>query len=133
MLDWPASLSGMDARRQVLQAAHERAAALASSDGVRLAQLLHEGFTWTSHLGETYNREEYVRRNTEGHTAWVSQDLGDARVVIEHDTAVLHTVVTDVIHRDGEEVSFRMPVTQVWVRRDEVWTCLAGHAGPRLT
>jgi hypothetical protein len=45
---------------------------------------------------------------------------------------MLVAVVTDVVLRDGGEVAFQMPVTQVWVRRDNDWTCLAGHAGPRL-
>jgi hypothetical protein len=122
----------VDATQQVLLAATARATALADADGARLTELLHEEFRWTSHLGETYGRAEYVRRNTEGHTVWVSQDLGDAVVVVDDDTAVLHAVATDVVVRDGDEVTFRMPVTQVWVRRDGGWQCLAGHAGPRL-
>jgi hypothetical protein len=27
--------------------------------------------------------------------------------------------------------TFRMPMTQVWVRVVDRWTCLAGHAGTR--
>ena len=123
----------MDAEQQVLQAARDRATALAGADGDRLTQLLHEHFRWTTHTGETYSRAQYVRRNTKGHTVWVSQDLSQVHAVVDDDTAVLHTVVTDVLLRDGEEVTFRMPVTQVWVRRRGDWTCLAGHAGPRLT
>ena len=125
-------MSAVDATQQVLRAATARAAALARADGAQLARLLYEEFRWTSHLGETYGREEYVRRNTEGQTVWVSQDLGEAVVVVDGDAAVLHAVATDVVIRDGDEVTFRMPVTQVWVRRDDAWTCLAGHAGPCL-
>ena len=125
-------MSSVDATQQVLRAATARAAALAGGDGAGLAELLHDEFRWTSHLGETYGREEYVRRNTGGQTVWVSQDLGAAVVVVDGDTAVLQAVAIDVVVRDGDEVTFRMPVTQVWVRRDGVWTCLAGHAGPRL-
>jgi hypothetical protein len=121
-----------DPVQQVLRAAGERAGALAGADSGRLTQLLHEDFRWTSHVGESYSRDVYVRRNTEGHTTWVSQDLGAAHVVVDGDTAVLQTVVTDVILVEGDEVAFRMPVTQVWVRRHDAWTCLAGHAGPRL-
>jgi ketosteroid isomerase-like protein len=108
-----------------------RATALAEADGERLAALLHEDFRWTSHLGETYGREEYVRRNTQGQTVWKSQDLGEPEVVVAGDAAVLLAEVTDVIVRDGEELTFRMRVTQVWVRGDDGWLCLAGHAGPR--
>jgi len=122
----------MDAAEQVLEAAQARAAALASADGPGLTRLLHDDFRWTSHTGEAYDRAQYVERNTGGQTVWVSQTLDAAHAVVVDDTAVLHTVVTDVISRDGDELTFRMPVTLVWVRRAGGWRCLAGHAGPRL-
>jgi hypothetical protein len=75
----------MGAADDVIRAAEARAAALADGDPERLSKLLHEDFRWTSHLGESYGRQE-----------------------------------------------FRMPMTQVWVRADGRWQCLAGHAGPRL-
>lgn len=122
----------MDAAQHVIRAATQRAAALAEADEERLGQLLHERFRWTAHTGESYDREEYVRRNTDGRTVWRSQELGEPDVVVVDGTGVLHAVVTDVIVREGSEVTFRMPVTQVWVREDDAWRCLAGHAGPRL-
>ena len=122
----------MDDAQQVIEAAEARASALADGDAKRLLSLLHEEFRWTSHVGETYNRQEYVRRNTEGHTVWRSQDLRGADVVIVGDTAVLYAEVTDVVLADnGRSEAFRMPMTQVWVRQAGDWKCLAGHAGPR--
>jgi ketosteroid isomerase-like protein len=123
----------MDAGQQVIRAAEERAAALAEGDAERLSGLLHEDFRWTSHVGETYDRQEYVRRNTEGHTRWTSQVLRRPEVVVVGDTAVLRAEVTDVVlsAADASE-TFRMPMTQVWVRCGGDWKCLAGHAGPRL-
>lgn len=94
--------------------------------------LLHEGFRWTSHTGETYSRSEYVRRNTTGHTVWRSQRLRGVEVVVVSDTAVLHAEVTDeVLGENDQPETFRMPMTQVWVRQEGAWRCLAGHAGPR--
>jgi ketosteroid isomerase-like protein len=122
----------MDDAQQVIKAAEARASALADGDAKRLVSLLHEEFRWTSHVGETYNRQEYVRRNTEGHTVWRSQDLRGADVVIVGDTAVLYAEVTDVVLTDnGRSEAFRMPMTQVWVRQAGDWKCLTGHAGPR--
>ena len=70
--------------------------------------------------------------NTEGHTVWRSQDLSSAEVVVVGDTAVLYAEVTDVVlSEDDHAETFRMPMTQVWVRLGGRWTCLAGHAGPR--
>jgi ketosteroid isomerase-like protein len=117
---------------EVIRAARARASALADGDAQRLAALLHEDFRWTSHLGETFDRHEYIRRNTQGHTVWKSQDLGEPEVVVAGEAAVLVAVVTDVVLRGRSEVTFQMPVTQVWVHHENAWKCLAGHAGPRL-
>jgi ketosteroid isomerase-like protein len=124
----------VDDRSQVLDAARERATALAEGDAERLSELLHAEFRWTSHVGETYDRTEYVRRNTEGHTVWRSQEMANADVVVVGDTAVLRAEVTDVVLTEsGEPETFTMPMTQAWVREEGTWRCLAGHAGPRLT
>ena len=122
----------MDDAQQVIRAAEARAFALADADAERLAGLLHEDFRWTTHVGETYSRQEYIRRNTEGHTVWRSQHMTSADVVVVGDTAVLCAEVTDVVLSDADEPeTFRMPMTQVWVRQGGDWQCLAGHAGPR--
>jgi ketosteroid isomerase-like protein len=126
------ALTRADAVQQVVAAARERASALAAADAERLAALLHEDFRWTSHLGETFTRTQYVSRNTDGPTHWHSQDLTDVEVAVAGDTAVLHAEVTDVVRSgDGEPTTYRMPMTQVWVRVGGGWQCLAGHAGPR--
>lgn len=122
----------MDEESQVIRAAEARASALADGHADRLRALLHEDFRWTSHVGETYDRAEYVRRNTQGHTVWRSQGLTSPDVVAVGETAVLVAEVTDVVvSRTGEPETFRMPMTQVWVRDGAGWLCLAGHAGPR--
>ena len=122
----------MDAAREVVAAAEARAAALAEGDAQRLSGLLHEDFRWTSHVGETYSREEYVRRNTAGVTVWRSQGLHRPEVVVVGETAVLYAEVTDVVQSGDGVETFRMPMTQVWVRERDDWKCLSGHAGPRL-
>ena len=72
----------VDDAAQVLVAARARAEALADADAERLTALLHPEFHWTTHVGETYDRSEYVRRNTEGHTVWGSQELTGTEVVV---------------------------------------------------
>jgi ketosteroid isomerase-like protein len=118
---------------EVIAAAEQRAAALAAGDADALTHLLHEDFRWTTHTGETYDRSEYVGRNTGGQTVWRSQDLSSPEVVVVGDTAVLVTEVVDVVQSGDHAETFRMPMTQVWVRVAGRWRCLAGHAGPRLT
>jgi ketosteroid isomerase-like protein len=119
---------------EVLAAAEARATALALGDAEGLSRLLHEEFRWTSHVGARFDRAQYIRRNTEGHTVWRSQSLVTPQVVVVGETAVLYVEVEDVVRSDGDEFeAFRMPVTQVWVRSAGDWKCLAGHAGPRLS
>ncbi|MCY7289103.1 MAG: nuclear transport factor 2 family protein [Cryobacterium sp.] len=123
----------MSAVEEVLAAAESRAVALADGDAERLTDLLHEDFRWTAHVGDTYDRAEYIRRNTEGHTVWRSQTLVNPEVVVVGETAILYAEVHDVVRSDGNaSETFRMPMTQVWVRSGSLWKCLSGHAGPRL-
>lgn len=52
----------MSDEKQVLDAAHARARALARGDAAALLGLLDERFRWTTHLGEVLDRTEYVTR-----------------------------------------------------------------------
>lgn len=123
----------VDVVAEVRKAAQLRAMALASGDSGVLRGLLHQDFRWTTHVGQVFDRDEYIRRNAEGVTVWRSQTLGPCEVTVVGETAVLLTVVTDVVvDADEKNAEFRMPVTQVWVRNRGNWQCLAGHAGPRL-
>ncbi|MGN6574574.1 MAG: nuclear transport factor 2 family protein [Nocardioides sp.] len=121
----------MDLRSQVIKAAAERACALAAADAGALTDLLHEEFRWTSHLGETFGREDYVRRNTVGPVRWESQRLDDVDVVVVGEVAVLRAEVSDTVAGGDGPETFRMPMTQVWILDGGRWRCLAGHAGPR--
>jgi ketosteroid isomerase-like protein len=117
---------------EVLAAATARADALARADADALRARLHPLFGWTSHRGDSFDRETYVQRNTSGVVRWHSQALEDARVVVVGDTAVLRCTAVDLIELDGGPEIFRMPMTQTWVRSGGEWLCLAAHAGPRL-
>jgi hypothetical protein len=69
----------------------------------------------TTHVGDTFGRSEYIRRNTEGRTVWLSQELADAEVVVVGDAAVLRAEVTDeAVSADDAVETFHMPMTQVW-------------------
>jgi len=122
----------VSAADEVLAAARARAAALAAADAEALTALLHPDYTWRSHTGARLDRAAYVQRNTGGATLWRSQTLADTEVILVGEAAVLTAVAEDVVRVGEEWVSFRMPVTTVWVREDGRWRCLAGHAGPRL-
>ena len=115
----------------VLARAEQRATALATADAAGLRALLHPDFRWTTHVGEVLDREAYVDANTTGRTVWHAQTLVDPEVVVVGDAAVLRCTVVDAVGAQAVE-TYRMPMTQVWVRVPRDWVCLAGHAGPRL-
>ena len=73
----------MHKRDEVLAAAEARAAALAAGDAVALRELLHPGFGWVSHRGETFDRDRYIAANTgPGGTCWRGQDLAEVDIVV---------------------------------------------------
>lgn len=123
----------MDARETaVIAAAKRRADALSAADADLLKDLLHPQFVWTSHKGETFDRESYVSNNTGGELRWRCQHLVDPQVQVTANVAILRATVNDEVELDDQVAQFRMPMTQVWIELDETWLCLAGHAGSRL-
>lgn len=123
----------MGAADEVLAAARRRAAALSAHDADGLRALLHPSFRWTTHRGEVFGRDHYVEANTSAPLWWLDQRLAEVSVTVVGDAAVLTCVVDDVVDDGSGPETFRMPVTQTWVRIDAArWLCLAGHAGPRL-
>jgi ketosteroid isomerase-like protein len=119
-------------QRAVLAAAERRAQALAAGDAESLRELLHPHFRWTSFKGEVFDRDSYIASNTAGTLRWREQRLQDVEVMVTGDTATLLALVTDDVERDGANETYQLRLTQVWLRERGRWSCLAGHAGPRL-
>ena len=123
----------MGAEAEVLEAAMRRAEALGRRDRMGLQSLLHPQFVWTSHKGEMFDRQTYLDANTGGLTAWHGQQLADVDVRVVGEVAILRCMVTDDVTTVAGRASFRMPMTTTWISGLNGWSCLAGHAGPRLT
>jgi ketosteroid isomerase-like protein len=121
----------MDATSEVIRAAEERAAALAAGDAQRLRDLLHDEFRWVSHAGERFDRDSYIAAAKAGRGDGSEQELVDVAVVAHEHTAVLRCTAVESVDRGHGPREFRMPMTQVWIRREGRWVCLAGHAGAR--
>jgi ketosteroid isomerase-like protein len=114
--------------QDIVRAAQRRAAALAARDEAALRLLMHPDLQWTNYKGNVLSYEEYIEGNIRGNLRWRAQHLGDVRVAVVGDTAVLTTRVTDEVRRDGHDQIFTLRLTQTWVRTSEGWRCLAGHA-----
>ena len=121
----------MDATTEVIRAAEARAEALATGDVTRLRDLLHSEFRWVSHTGERFDRETYVETYVKNGVDVSEQELTDISVVAHPQTAVLRCTVVESIDQGHGPREYRMPMTQVWVLRENRWLCLAGHAGAR--
>lgn len=116
----------------VIAAARKRARALVAGDRETLTALHHPALRWTTHAGVVLDRARYIDGNTSGDPLWIDQTLDDVDIQVADDRlATLTAVVTDVVRRDGPPETFRMRLTQTWIRTDSGWQCLAGHAGPR--
>lgn len=114
--------------KEVAEVAARRAAALAAADAATLSELMHPDLQWTTFRGEVLGYEDYIAGNTGGNLRWRAQRLDDVKVVVVGDTAVLTALVTDEVTRDGQDLSFRLRLTQTWVRTPAGWRCLSGHA-----
>jgi ketosteroid isomerase-like protein len=119
-------------RDRVIEAARQRAAALAAADRAALLELHHPDLRWTTHDGVVLDRDAYVAGNTGGDLLWRGQDLLEIDVVVAGGVAILCAIVVDQVERDGAAQTFRLRATQTWVEEDGRLRCLAGHAGPRL-
>lgn len=116
----------------VLLAATRRAEALASADTHALRSLMHPRLRWTTFRGDVLDRESYIDGNTGTRLRWHGQRLVEPEVVVLDNTAVLTAVVVDEVESEHGRETFRLRLTQTWVRHDGCWVCLSGHAGPRL-
>ncbi len=72
-----------------------------------------------------------VRQTVHGHLARAHLCRTRGRTVVG-DVVVLRCTVADFVDTGRGSEVLRMPMTQVWIRADAQWVCLAGHAGPRL-
>ena len=113
--------------QDVIAAAEQRATALANADATELRRLMHPKMQWTSHRGDIFDREAYIAGNTNGSLVWHEQRLEQPSVTLVGRAAVLTAIVVDVVDREGKRETFRMRVTQTWVREGQEWRCIAGR------
>ena len=115
--------------QEVLAAAQQRAAALVGGDVGELRRLMHPQMRWTTRLGAILDRETYIAGNTNGSLVWRAQRLETPVVTVFGKTAVLTAVVIDEVEEGGRRQTFRLRLTQTWMRSGGEWRCISGHAG----
>jgi hypothetical protein len=124
------SFLGRSSTTLLLGGATIRGPGYARGDTAELRQLMHRNLRWTTHVGAVLDRDAYIAGNTDGSLVSREQRLEQPEVSVVGDTAILTAVVVDEVERDGERQTFRLRLTQTWVREAGAWQCIGGHAGP---
>lgn len=108
-------------------AAHDWAAAMVSNDPAGIADFMADDWVIVSDSGIS-TREQFLALVESGdltHSAF--QIVGDPRVRVHGDSAVVTARVTNTAHYKGERFDADEWTTDVFVRRDDRWLCVLSH------
>lgn len=108
-------------------AAHDWAAAMVSNDPARIAHFMADDWVIVSESGIS-TREQFLALVESGdltHSAF--QIIGDPRIRVHGDSAVVTARITNTAHYRGERFDADEWTTDVFVRRDDRWLCVLSH------
>ncbi|MEY9991245.1 uncharacterized protein (TIGR02246 family) [Streptomyces sp. V4I8] len=108
-------------------AAHDWAAAMVSNDPARIAHFMADDWVIVSESGVS-TREQFLALVESGdltHSAF--QIIGDPRIRVHGDSAVVTARITNTAHYRGERFDADEWTTDVFVRRDDRWLCVLSH------
>ncbi|KUM80340.1 nuclear transport factor 2 family protein [Streptomyces curacoi] len=117
-----------DARTaRLTAAAHGWAAAMVSNDAVRIAEFMADDWVIVSESGIS-TREQFLALVESGDLTHSAFDLvGEPRVRVYGDSAVVTARVTNTAHYRGERFDADEWTTDVFVRRNDRWLCVLSH------
>ncbi|MEV8433001.1 nuclear transport factor 2 family protein [Streptomyces sp. HUAS 31] len=121
--------------RNVLAArADDWAAAMVSNDPARIADFMDDDWVIVSESGISTRARflSYVESGDLTHSAF--RIVGEPRVRVYGESAVVTARVTNTAHYKGERFDADEWTTDVFVRRDDRWLCVLSHitaAAPR--
>ncbi|WP_405582466.1 nuclear transport factor 2 family protein [Streptomyces sp. NBC_01092] len=117
--------------RQLLAAAvHDWAAAIVSNDPARIADFMADDWVIVSESGMSA-REQFLSLVESGELTHSSfQLVGEPRIGLYGDSAVVTVRITNTAHYKGERFDADEWTTDVFVRRDERWRCVLSHITP---
>jgi uncharacterized protein (TIGR02246 family) len=104
--------------------------AIVSDDADRIAEYMTEDWVIVSWTGVTARDDflAYVRSGALGHSRM--EGVGERRVRVYGDTAVLTVRVVSTAQFGGEDIDADEWTTDVFVRRDGTWRCALTHITP---
>ena len=112
--------------RELIELSNELVAAVQRHDGRRLDELVAHEFTLNGAAGEL-DREGFLAAAAGPYEIdeWAYEEIDPE---IYGDTAVLVSRYSQRARLGGRDVSHRMHVTDIWVRRDGRWQIVRRHA-----
>ena len=104
--------------------------AIVSDDADRIAAFMADDWVIVSWSGVTAREDflSYVRSGVLGHSRM--EGVGERRVRVYGDTAVLTVRVLSTAQYGGEDIDADEWTTDVFVRRDGDWRCVLTHITP---
>jgi uncharacterized protein (TIGR02246 family) len=104
--------------------------AIVSDDADRIGAFMADDWVIVSWSGVTTREDflSYVRSGVLGHSRM--EGVGERRVRVYGDTAVLSVRVVSTAQYGGEDIDADEWTTDVFVRRDGAWRCALTHITP---
>lgn len=123
--------SASAAEQEVLQAEHQRCAAMVAADVVTLSRLLAPGLTYVHSSGLLQDKSAFLTSVKEERPKFLAVTPADMQVRVVGDVAVVTGVIAQTTLVTGRpERSYKIRYTDVHVRRGGNWELIAYHAAP---
>jgi uncharacterized protein (TIGR02246 family) len=117
---------------ELVAVAKEWAAAIVSNDPERIADFMAEEWVIVSESGVS-PKEQFISLVASGElTHSTMKPVGDARVRVYGDAAVMTCRVTNTAHHQGRRFDADEWTTDVFVRREGRWLCVLSHITPAV-
>ncbi len=126
------SLEGQDS--VLIQMEKDWSQAVITQDLAMLGQILSEDIVYHTEEGEVLSREEYIDGFIRNKRNIQSVEVDNMKVFFfEDDIAVVTGTSKEVgMNDDNELVEYSGLWTNVWLRKDGTWQCIAGHGNTKV-
>jgi ketosteroid isomerase-like protein len=121
----------VDPGKEVREANIRRFAAMVRADSAELDRLLADDLTYVHSTGELNDRTQFLASISSKTTQYRSIEPGETDVRVYGDTAVVTGRAAMKVTAKGQDLSFVLQYTAVYVRREGLWK-LAAWQSTRL-
>jgi ketosteroid isomerase-like protein len=116
-----------DVQATILALEKEWVDAIVNKDTATVDRLLADDFVGTSPTAHYYYKDMALDDLASGRLTVTSMDLDEASVNVYGNTAIAFSSQEEVSTYGGEDTSGHYHYTDVWIRQDGEWKCVASH------